>query len=534
MSGFPISNVFVDNLNASNTLYVGGSINQNISLFTNVLPSSPSALEKIYNTTSELFETYYEGTGWVSSTPMPGQIFNLLSGEAPGLYIVNGSGVPILMSSLSSSFQIGGTAYVSTNGNDSTAQLDEPGLPYLTIGAAFIAASANPSILYTIYVFPGTYTVSENMCMSNISYVFSSGCTVNCSNIPFNSAGVNVSGCSVVGSASFVSTSSQPIINFVDSGGSGFMTQDVYFECQSITSSGTAIELQGTSSVTINVGTISGAISISTGITTNTTSANINASKIIGTINNISTLGTLYIDADSLSVANGEAIINYSNMYVNISNISAPISGAEALQNYNTMYLNCLNFSSDAAFYNDPTAVLLIMNIENIVQTSTNLFSVSYAFTSLTANSIVCLTTFMAVDGASTYIKANSGTQTTTSSEFTPFIIVSNNVNSYLESNIDTLTCGSIGGIGYLHDGGAGKAVVRGGISAYVPITIENTITSGYMAIAGTLYCSGSGEVSINAEVAATPIICYGSYANFGGTNTVISGLLTVGSYVVL
>jgi hypothetical protein len=532
MSGFPINNVFVDNLNASNTLYVGGSINQNVTEFTNVLPSSPSALEKIYNTTSELFETYYEGTGWVSSTPMPGQIFNLLSGEAPGLYIVGTNGIPELLTSLSPPFQIGGTAYVSTNGNDSTAQLDEPGLPYLTIGAAFIAASANPSIQYSVYVFPGTYTVSTNMCASNIHYVFSPDCIINCTSIPFSNVSGDVSGFSVVGGASFVSTSDS-IIDFSDNGGSGHITQNVYFECQSITSGAgeIAVSLQGVSNFTLNASNVSGGGSgIYFNSSTNASTANIHVGTIMGGVINDSTLGTIYLDADYIGITtNNSAIINASIMYANVSNINAPTSVEGALINYGTLYFTGSNLTTNIAFANISGATSLIMNIQNIVQSSTTLSSNSSAPTSLISNTVTCLGTFLTVNSSSTYLKINNASAMV-------FAIVSSTAGTYLESNVDTLTCGTTAGnIGYQYNAGAGKLTIRGRVSANLPISIVGTITSGSIIIAGILFASGiSPTASIVASVASTPIICYGSYTNVGGTNTVTNGLLTTASYVVI
>lgn len=57
----------------------------------------------------------------------------------------------------------GNAVYVSKSGNDSTGQLDNLGLSYLTITAALAAAPAN----YTIVVFPGDYELSAGLILKN-------------------------------------------------------------------------------------------------------------------------------------------------------------------------------------------------------------------------------------------------------------------------------------------------------------------------------------------------------------------------------
>ena len=74
---------------------------------------------------------------------------------------------------------IGNTIYVSTNGSDTLGERNNLAKPFSTLEAAVSAASSGD----TIYVYPGTYTITttatNGIAKSGVNFVFAPGCIIN-------------------------------------------------------------------------------------------------------------------------------------------------------------------------------------------------------------------------------------------------------------------------------------------------------------------------------------------------------------------
>lgn len=510
MSGFPTKQVFTERLNASETLYVGGSLNQDVQEYNDVLPLAPSPLDKIYSPTPNNFNTFY-GDEWVTSTPMPGQIFNLLTGPEAGLKMVDASGVPVDLSK-ATSFQVGGTAYVSISGDNATGALNDPSRQYLTIEAAY-----NDAILsldrYVIYVFPGVYNVAQNICGPNISYVFSPGCTVNYTSTLFaNGVGLDASGFKCTGSADFVGTA--PLVSFLTGGGEP-ATDGVLIQCNSITvTTSNGIELQGANNVIFD---IAADINVPDGYVMNTISDGV--TYCYGEVNAFN----IYSDGGfSWHPFDGELFINCESFYTTTNALVDCASPAKVYlesdyaQSFGVGY-GVINtggsgivgiwvdwYEAGALINNDGQAAFKTCRI----QTATPGLSNDYLL--IDACEIGCTGSFLTLSGGSTFINAQWANVTGSLVTITA---------GYANINCNKLTSA---GTAVVASGSS--VILKGLVRANLPVSCLNPPPN--VVVIGTIQALGLNSIT---SAVATNVLCYSSYANvIVDVNTTVVGDLSV------
>lgn len=243
---FPNTNIVYNECTATSQFRVSGGLNQNVIDMVNVLPGSASQYDKYYYLPTSKFATYYGN--WNFSDPYPGQMINIPSGANQGIKIINQAGFPVPFINDETVISQG-VAYVAKNGNDGTGALNDPAHPFLTIGAAY-AAALTASQVYLIYVYPGTYNLSQNICSGLLRYYFCGGVTINYTVTPFaNGIGNDISSFMCLGYAKFIGTA-----QFITISGPAPFTNNVYIECDSLDcQAGDAIYIDNASDVKINI-----------------------------------------------------------------------------------------------------------------------------------------------------------------------------------------------------------------------------------------------------------------------------------------